>query len=107
MSNLAEIMGKQIDKDIIRKLIQKNTAELKTQFKAEVIGIFGSYARGEQSSKSDVDVLVRFDKGATLLDLVAISDYLENLFGIPVDVVSEKSLHPMMRDDVLNELVAV
>ena len=96
-----------MDKDTIRKVIQNNASDIKTQFKAEVIGIFGSYARGEQSSESDVDVLVRFDKGATLLDLVAVSEYLENLLGIPVDVVSEKSLHPMMRDDVLNELVAV
>jgi len=100
-------MGKQMDKDTIRKLIQNNASDVKTQFKAEVIGIFGSYARGEQSSESDVDVLVRFDKGATLLDLVAVSEYLENLLCIPVDVVSEKSLHPMMRDDVLNELVTV
>lgn len=96
-----------MDKDTIRKVIQNNASDIKTQFKVEVIGIFGSYARGEQSSESDVDVLVRFDKGATLLDLVAVSEYLENLLGIPVDVVSEKSLHPMMRDDVLNELVAV
>lgn len=96
-----------MDKDTIRKVIQNNASDIKTQFKVEVIGIFGSYARGEQSSESDVDVLVRFDKGATLLDLVAVSEYLENLLGIPVDVVSEKSLHPMMRDNVLNELVAV
>ena len=96
-----------MDKDTIRKVILNNASDVKTQFKAEVIGIFGSYARGEQNSESDVDVLVRFDKGATLLDLVGVSEYLEKLLGIPVDVVSEKSLHPMMRDDVLNELVAV
>ncbi|WP_319506281.1 nucleotidyltransferase family protein [uncultured Methanolobus sp.] len=96
-----------MDKDTIKKIIRDKAPEIKTKFKADVVGIFGSYARGEQHSGSDVDVLVRFDKGATLLDLVGLSDYLEELLCVPVDVVSEKALHPMMRDDVMNELVVV
>ena len=104
---MSETFRKSIDIDAIKNVIREYAPEIKSQFKAEVIGIFGSYARGEQNSGSDVDVLVKFAKGATLLDLVALSDYLENLLGIPVDVVSEKALHPLMRDDVLNELVTV
>lgn len=100
-------MKQHMDANSIKTTIKIRGPEIREKFRAEIIGIFGSYARGEQNSRSDVDVLVRFDKGATLFDLVGLSDYLENLLGIPVDVVSEKALHPMMRDDVLNELVMV
>ncbi|HWR25562.1 MAG TPA: nucleotidyltransferase family protein [Methanosarcina sp.] len=95
------------DVNLIRLLISERKNEIKEKFKAEVIGIFGSYARGEQKKGSDIDVLVRFSEGATLLHLVGLGYYLEDLFGIPVDVVSERALHPMMKDDVLKELVSI
>jgi hypothetical protein len=94
-----------MDKDNITSTIREINSEIKTQFKAEVIGIFSSYVRGEQHSGSDVDMLVRFESGATLFDLVSLSDYLGAIFGVPV--VSEKALHPMVHDDVMNELVVV
>jgi predicted nucleotidyltransferase len=91
----------------IRLLIQERKNEIKEKFKAEVIGIFGSYARGEEKEESDIDFLVRFEEGATLFDLGKLGDYLENLFGVPVDVVSERALHPLMKDEVLKEMVPV
>jgi predicted nucleotidyltransferase len=50
---------------------------------------------------------VRFGEGATLFDLVELGYYVEDLFGVPVDIVSERAIHPMMKDDVLKELVPV
>ncbi|MPM72768.1 hypothetical protein SDC9_119744 [bioreactor metagenome] len=97
----------QIDVNQIRLLILERKDEIKEKFKAEVIGIFGSYARSEEKEGSDIDVLVRFGKGASLFDLVGLGYYLEDIFGVPVDVVSERALHPMMKDDVLRELVPV
>lgn len=88
-----------MDANQIRLLILQRKEEIKEKFKAEVIGIFGSYARGEEKEESDIDVLVRFSQGATLFDLVALGDYLEGLFGIPVDIVSERVIHPMIKDD--------
>lgn|SRR5512133_1857377 len=96
-----------IDVNHIRLLILERKDEIKEKFKAEVIGIFGSYARSEEKEGSDIDVLVRFGEGATLLHLTGLGFYLEDLFGVSVDVVSERALHPMMRDDVLRELVPV
>lgn len=98
---------KHMDVDKIRLLILERKDEIKREFKAEVIGIFGSYARGEEKEGSDIDVLVRFGEGASLFDFTGLGFYLEDLFGVPVDVVSERALHPMMRDDVLRELVPV
>lgn len=91
----------------IRALIGERKDEIKKEFRAEIVGIFGSYARGEEKEESDIDVLVRFGERATFLHLTGLGFYLEDLFGVPVDVVSERALHPMMRDDVLRELVPV
>ena len=96
-----------IDVNQIRLLILERKDELKEKFKAEVLGIFGSYARGEEKKESDIDVLVRFGEGATLLHLVGLGYYLEDFFRVPVDVVSERALHPMMKDFVLKEMVPI
>nr|WP_233125564.1 hypothetical protein [Methanohalophilus portucalensis] len=44
---------------------------------------------------------------ATLFDLVGLGDYLEDLLGLPVDVVSKRALHPRMQDDILKEMVVL
>ena len=103
----AGCMKAHMDTNFIKNTIKSHAPEIKNQFKVEVIGIFGSYARGEQKSGSKVDVLVRFDKSATLLERVEFSDFLKEVLGIPVNVVSEKALHPKMRADVMDELVLV
>lgn len=96
-----------MDVNQIRLLILKRKDEIKEKFKAEVIGIFGSYARGEEKKESDIDVLVRFEEGATFLHLTGLGFYLEDLIRVPVDVVSERALHPMMKDDILRELAPI
>jgi predicted nucleotidyltransferase len=93
--------------DDIKLLIKEHRGEIRQLFKAEVIGIFGSYARGEEKTGSDVDVLVNFDDGATLFDLAGLGDYLESMFGLPVDVVSMRALHPLMKSEVLKEMVSL
>ncbi len=82
-------------------------SEIRDIYKAEIIGIFGSYARGEQNKYSDVDILVRFYEGATLFDLVGLSDLLEDNLKIKVDVVSERALRPELKDQILKEVVMV
>ena len=82
-------------------------SEIRDNYKAEIIGIFGSYARGEQNKYSDVDILVRFYEGATLFDLVGLSDLLEDKLKIKVDVVSERALRPELKDQILKEVVMV
>ncbi|APH39866.1 DNA polymerase subunit beta [Methanohalophilus halophilus] len=91
----------------MKLLIKEHRGEIRQEYKAEVVGIFGSYARGEEKPGSDVDVLVNFDTRATLFDLVGLADYLEELLGLPVDVVSKRALHPRMQDDVLKEMVVL
>jgi len=70
-------------------------------------GVFGSFARGEQTPTSDVDFLVAFDdtKRKTLFDLSALAIDLEDTLGREVDVVTYQSLNRRMREQVLSEEV--
>jgi predicted nucleotidyltransferase len=79
--------------------------EVQRRYRAEILGIFGSYVRGEQRENSDLDVLVRFAPGATLFDLVGLADFLEEMLGIRVDVVPVDALRKEIRDRILQEAV--
>jgi predicted nucleotidyltransferase len=72
---------------------------------ARNVRIFGSVARGEADSKSDLDMLVEFLPGATLLSHSAMIRELESLLKIKVDVVSDRGLRARIRDRVLSEAV--
>ncbi len=78
-----------------------------SKFKAQILGIFGSYARGTQKPGSDIDILVRFKDGATLFDMVGLGFFLEELLGKKVDVVSERTLRSELRNMILAEVVAI
>jgi uncharacterized protein len=69
--------------------------------------LFGSVARGDASDGSDVDFLVEFEKGRTLVDLSGLRLDLRELLGRDVDVATRGSLHPAMRDAVLRDWVPV
>ena len=65
--------------------------------------MFGSFARGEARPDSDLDVLVDLEPGRDLLDIVAIKQDLEALLGCRVDVVTERSVSPYIRESVLRD----
>lgn len=73
--------------------------------KAKGVRVFGSAARGEATQASDIDLLVAMKPGADLLDIVAIKQDLEDLLGLPIDIVTENSISPYMRDEVLKEAI--
>lgn len=68
---------------------------------------FGSVARGEADTESDIDLLVDMQQGRSLLDLVGLWMDLEELLGCKVDVVTERGLRERIRDQVLQEAVAL
>jgi hypothetical protein len=71
------------------------------------LGVFGSYSRGEQKERSDIDVLVRFSKRKSLLDLVRIERQLSEVLGRKVDLVTEAAVSPYMIDDIRKELKVI
>jgi len=93
-------------KDISRKL-RSAKADLKKHFHVTKIGIFGSYVRGEQKKSSDIDVLVEFEEPVGIFRFLDLEDYLANLLGIKVDLVSKSSLKPRIGVQILKEAVYV
>lgn len=71
------------------------------------VRVFGSAARGEDTSESDLDLLVTLDSEADLLDQIAIAQDVEDLLGVVVDVVDEASLRGPVGDRIRAEAVAV
>jgi len=72
---------------------------------ASNVRVFGSMARGESGMESDVDLLVSFETGRSLLDLVGFKHEVEDLVQRPVDVVTDRALSAYIRDQVLAEAV--
>lgn len=70
-------------------------------------GVFGSQAREEAGSESDLDLLVEFEQGRTLFDLAGLQQALEDRLHTSVDVVTYGSLHPLLREQVLTEEIRI
>ena len=75
--------------------------------KAEKLWVFGSCARKEETPDSDVDFLVEFGEGASLLSHVHLMNALRDFLGRKVDVVSTRGIHPYIQNQVLLESVAI
>jgi predicted nucleotidyltransferase len=92
----------------VDELLKEKRADIlriAAQHGARNVRLFGSVARGEARPDSDIDVLVEFEPGRTLLDRIGLMQDLEDLLGRKVDVVTEKALHRMIRQQVLEQAV--
>jgi predicted nucleotidyltransferase len=87
----------------------KSHAEAIKALGATSLYLFGSVARDEAAASSDLDLFVDYDPDGTfsLLELVGIKLLLEKKLGIPVDVTTRDSLHPMLRADIEHSAVRV
>jgi hypothetical protein len=72
---------------------------------AHNVRVFGSVARGEASSTSDVDLLVEMDKGRSLLDLIELSQELESFLERKVDILTDEGLSPYLEQHIHAEAV--
>jgi predicted nucleotidyltransferase len=88
-------------------VIREDVRRIAAAHGAGNVRVFGSVGRGEQGASSDLDLLVDMAEGRSLFDLIALSNDLEESLGVEVDVVTEASLSPYIRDRVLDEAVAL
>jgi len=91
----------------IEKILKENKAILAERFKVKEIGIFGSYVRGEQKEKSDVDILVSFYEPISLFEFMDMEEFLTQILGVKVDLVSKKALKPRIGKCILEEVIYI
>ncbi|HII95529.1 MAG: nucleotidyltransferase family protein [Candidatus Methanofastidiosa archaeon] len=83
----------------------KTLVSFLTKHGAKKIGIFGSVARGEERIDSDIDILIEFKKTPSLFEVVRIEQEISDIIGKKVELITEKSLSPYIKDSVLKEVV--
>ncbi|HQU45608.1 MAG TPA: nucleotidyltransferase family protein [Pirellulales bacterium] len=89
------------------QLLSKHMPEIRQRFGAQSLAIFGSVARNEARPGSDVDVLVEFDGRPTFDNYMGLKLYLEELFGVPVDLAIPSDLREKLRPRIEQEALHV
>ena len=91
--------------DAVRTRLAALLPELRARYAVRSLALFGSYARGEQTAQSDLDLLVELDGAPDLYDLVGIKLDVEDALGLPADVVMREAVRafawPSIRHDLL------
>ncbi len=77
---------------------------LEQKYSVIKLGIFGSYARGEQGENSDLDLLVAFKEPPSLFRYIELDNYISETLGVKVNLVMEDALKPNIRERILKEL---
>ncbi|RPH33242.1 MAG: hypothetical protein EHM93_05865 [Bacteroidales bacterium] len=82
-----------------------NKDRFQRKYHLKRIGVFGSFARGEQTEKSDIDILIEFEEGTdNLYELKQkLRSEIQSIFKLPVDICREKYIKPFFRDQILQE----
>jgi predicted nucleotidyltransferase len=86
---------------------RRHRADISARFGARELGLFGSAARDELRTDSDVDILVEFDASPTFDGYFGLKDYLQGILGRPVDLVTRRGLKPRAVASIDEELIRV
>ena len=95
--------------DLMNEIEETRSVIIEILRKHEVkrASLFGSVIRGEATEYSDIDLLVEFEGEKSLLDLAGLKIELEEILGKKVDVLTFKSLHPILKEKILGEQEAI
>ncbi len=85
--------------------LQEALPSLRDRYAVRRLAVFGSWARGEQQTDSDVDVLVEFERAPTIFGFMELEEELSSLLSMRVDLVSRKSLRGRRGERILHEAV--
>lgn len=93
--------------DEIRSLLEANKKRLRKSYGIKEIGIFGSFIKGRQNKRSDIDILIEFEKPMGLFAFVKLKLELSELLGCQVDLVMKTALKPRISQKILSEVIYV
>ena len=93
----------------IKAILKEHKAEVIQKYRVSELGIFGSFVRGEQKKRSDIDILVEFKEKDIpgLIKLCEMERYLQRLLGKKVDVVIKSGIRPELKKGILKEVVYI
>ena len=91
-------------KNEIIDIIKSNKSEMESRYGVRRVGLFGSYVKGRQRKKSDIDILVAFSRDIDLFDFLDLREYLEARLHAKVDLVMESALRPAIGKRILAEI---
>ncbi|MBU4347766.1 nucleotidyltransferase family protein [Patescibacteria group bacterium] len=89
------------------KKLQKQLAPIFKKNDVVRSSVFGSVARGEDKPNSDIDILVEFAEGKTLLDLVGLEMEIEEKLGKKIDLLTYNSIHPLLKDYIYKDEIKI
>lgn len=91
----------------IKKQLETLKPLLKKKYQVATIGIFGSYTRGEQNPKSDIDILIEFSENAHIgfFKFLELEEFLTKKLQVKVDLVTKNALKPAIKEQILKETI--
>ncbi len=95
--------------ETIKQKIAQNKDYLLKTYGVEEIGVFGSFARGDQTEKSDIDIAIELNHKVPvgLFEFARIMFYLEDLLGRKVDLITKSGIKPLIKDRILSQLIPI
>jgi len=94
------------DNEVINKL-KEHKNDLFKKYNIKSMGVFGSYARGEESSDSDVDILVEYSITPDFFKFLDLEDELSEIFNKKIDLVTKPALKPLIKNKILKETLYI
>lgn len=91
----------------IRDILNRNRNVFEQKFSVDKFLLFGSYAKQQQTSDSDIDLLVSFTKPVDMFEFIDLQDYLSELFNKKIDLGTLSGLKTFIKDKILNEAIAL
>lgn len=88
-------------------ILKELKPEIEKKFNITELGIFGSFVRNEQTEKSDIDILIDYKKGTSILTLGGLQYMLSEIFNTKVDIVMKKTLKKRIGKQILSEVIYV
>ncbi|MBF0563775.1 MAG: nucleotidyltransferase family protein [Nitrospirae bacterium] len=93
--------------DEIKKTLEKHKAEVVRDYNVKEIGIFGSFVRGEQKKRSDIDIIVEYFELPDLLKFIELERRLQRILRKKVDLIEKNGIRPELKDGILKEVVYI
>lgn len=93
-----------------QEIVSKLKAEKKTlldKYKVTRLGVFGSFARGEETSDSDIDILVEFTEIPGMMEFFGTEEYLEKILNRKIDLVRENAIRPELKEIIMSEVIII